>query len=95
MSKSDVATEDLIEDIRDLWLQTEESRRVDSVEPQFEIEFFFQTAMRDAQLRLAALKSRMSDLTYFEAEVREITKELQLCRLIGGLLFSSDDCRRA
>jgi hypothetical protein len=79
---------ELIEDIKDLWLQTEESRRVDPVEPQFEIELFFQTAINDAQLRVAALKSRMADPIRLDAELRELTKEIQLCRLIGNLLFS-------
>jgi hypothetical protein len=83
-------TNERIEDIRDLWLQTEESRRVDPVESQFELEFFFQTALRDAQLRLAALKSPMRDSAQFDAEIEEITKELELCRLIGKLLFSSN-----
>jgi hypothetical protein len=85
---------ELIEDIKDLWLQTEESRRVDPVEPQFEMEFFFQTALRDSQLRLAALKARMSDSTQFDTEIEEMTKELELCRRIGNLLFSSNDLRR-
>lgn len=89
-----MASEELIEDIRELWLQTEESHRVDPVEPQFEIEFFFQTAVRDAQLRLSVLKSQVDDSARFEAEIQEITKELQLCRLIGSLFFNSNDCRR-
>lgn len=82
-------TNPLLEDIKDLWLQTEESRRVDPVEPQFEIEFFFDTAIKDAQLRVAALKSHAADPARFDADVRELIKEIQLCRLIGKFVFSS------
>lgn len=88
------AANPLVEDIRNLWEQIEESRRVDPVEPQFEIELFFQTAINDAQLRVAALKSYSQDPTRLDSEVRELTKELQLCRLIGNLLFSSTEGRR-
>jgi hypothetical protein len=87
-------TKQLIEDIKDMWLQTEESRRVDPVEPQFEIEFFFQTAISDMERRMSALKSHRDDQARFEAEVLEIEKELELCKKIGSLMFSPQSVRR-
>jgi hypothetical protein len=92
MNKTETAN--LVEDIKDLWQQIKESRRVDPVEPQFEIPFFFDTAIDDAQLRLAALKSHIADPARFDAELQELTKEIHLCKLIGTLLFSSDEARR-
>lgn len=83
----------LVEEIRDLWLQTEESRRVDPVGPEFEISLIFQTTMRHARLRLAALKSHVDDPVRFDSEVQEMEKELELCRLIGELFSSSHDRR--
>jgi hypothetical protein len=91
---SETGTADpLLEEIRDLWLQTEESRRVDRVGPEFEMSLIFQTTMRHARLRLAELKSHVNDLARFDAEVEEMEKELELCRLIGEL-FSSTETRR-
>lgn len=83
-----------IEDIRDLWTQTQESRRVDPVEPQFEIGFFFQMAVSDMELRLASLKSHTADATRFDAEMKEIRTELELCKRIGGLLLGSQNKTR-
>lgn len=83
----------LIEEIRNLWLQTEESQRVDPVEAEFEMSLMFQTTMRHARLRLAELKSHINDPARFDAEVQKIEKELELCRLIGEL-SSSNETRR-